>query len=404
MSETKVVSRRQFFDEVWSMPLGQMSKKYGLSTEALVRACTRHQVPRPPRGYWTSKRAGWASPPPTLGPLDDQQLDSVTLSEEHLSQLPGEDASLRHAVDEEVNRCIEAELAAPPIIVPSRLVQPHPFVATVLAEGLQQRADDRVRRLNRPIPYQRIYDAPRLQANVSAHSAGSFQRACRIMDTLLKAMEARGYQVSGSPDIHGGRTEVTILGVKFDVRLYEPLRREIHLRTPEELESDKRRGGEIGPRYDRVATGRLRLEFRTAGGWTVQAHRQDGDRMKLEATLSELIVAVLRKVDAERQTRRVREEKAAVQRQEQDRQRREQERLNQQAREQQQERLRVEALLAEVKRWRECQEIRLYADQVRRIVTARGTQIEHGSDLDRWLNWVGRVADRLDPLLRYGSS
>jgi hypothetical protein len=66
--------------------------------------------------------------------------------------------------------------------------------------------------------------------------------------------------------------------------------------------------------------------------------------------------------------------------------------------EQQQEDARLEALIAEVKRWRDSQEIRAYLEEVRRVIAARGQVIPPGSKLERWMHWAGAMADRLDPL------
>jgi hypothetical protein len=397
MSDTTTISRRQLYEDIWSTPLGELSRKYGISNEAIARACKRHSVPRPSQGYWSKKRAGWADPPPPLLPADDPRLDTVTLAEEHPEDVPDIVGPLRHAVDDEVNRRIEEELAGPPIIVPDRVRSPHRFVAASIEEHAQRMADERRRKSN-PTSYHSREIEPRVRANVSAHSKETRERAYRIMDTLFTALEERGYEVGGTPEKFGGTTLVTVLGVKFDVRLHEPCRRQVHLLTPDEQRKKEQNGYSYAPSHDKIPTGRLCLEFRTEGGWMVLAHRQDGERVRLENSLKDLIVAVLRKVDLERQAEREREQKRAVQREAEAQQRCEEERRKQMALEQQQEEARLEALLAEVKRWRDSQEIRAYLEEVRRVIAARGQVIPPGGKLERWMHWAGAMADRLDPL------
>ena len=88
----------------------------------------------------------------------------------------------------------------------------------------------------------------------------------------------------------------------------------------------------------------------------------------------------------------------AGQREAEARQRQEAQRQKELALAAEQEHARVQALLAEVKRWRDSQEIRAYLDEVRRVIAARGQVIEPGSKLERWMDWAGSVAHTLDPL------
>jgi hypothetical protein len=397
MSDNTTMTRRQLYEEIWSTPLGELSAKYGLPSEVFARACKRHSIPRPSLGYWSKKRAGWADPPPPLPPMGDPELETVSLTEEHPDDEPDLAGPVRHAVDDEVNRRIEEELAAPPILVPARLQSPHRFVAATIQERVQREADDS-RRKKDPSSYHVQEVEPQIRANVSAHSKETRERAYRIIDTLFKALEERGYEVGGTPERFGGTTLVTVLGVVFDVRLHEPCRRQVHLLTPDEQRRKKQFGSVYAPAHDMVPTGRLCLEFRTQGGWMVLAQRQDGERVKLENSLKDLIVAVLRKVDAELQAVRDRERKAEVQREAEARQRQEAQREKELALAAEQEKARVQALLAEVKRWRDSQEIRAYLDEVRRVIAARGQVIEPGSKLAHWMDWAGSLAHTLDPL------
>ena len=396
MSDT-TMTRRQLYEAVWSTPLGELAAKYGLRSEVLARACKRHNIPRPPAGYWPKKRAGWADPPPPLPPTVEPELDTVILTDVPDDEEPEMAEPVRHAVDDEVTRRIEEELAAPPILVPQRMRSPHPFVAAAILEHEQEEADE-LRRKKHPQSYSFQQPEPQIRANVSAHDKQTRDRAFRIMDTLLKALEERGYDVGGKPERYGGTTLVTVLGMVFDVRLYEPCRRQVHLLTPEEQQRKKQYGSVYVPAHDTVPTGKLCLEFRTHGGWMVLAHRKDGERVRLENTLNELIVSVLRKVDAERQAERERERKAAIQREAELRKQAEAEHGRQLALAAEQEQARVQELLAEVKRWRDSREIMAYLDEIRRLVAARGHVIQPESKLAHWMHWAEGVATSLNPI------
>jgi hypothetical protein len=397
MSDTTTISRRQLYEDIWSTPLGELSRKYGISNEAIVRACKRHSIPRPGSGYWSKKRAGWADPPTPLPPADDPRLETVTLTEEHPDDVQDEAVPVRHAVDDEVNRRIEQELAAAPIVVPEKLRSPHRLVAAAMAEHSLREADER-RRKSDPINYSRGAIEPKVRANVSAHSKETRDRAYRIMDTLLNALEERGYDVGGPPQEFGGTTLVNVLGMTFDVRLHEPCRRKVHLLTPDEQERKKKYGSVFAPAHDSVPTGRLCLEFRCQNAVFVLAHRKDGERVRLEDSLKDLIVAVLRKVDEERQAARERARRDSVRRDAETRQKQEADRQQGLIVDQEEEDARVRGLLAEVKRWRDSQEIQAYLEHIRRVISERNQTIRPGSDFERWMAWADSVATRLDPL------
>ena len=49
------INRKELYKKVWEMPITQLSKEYGLSDVGLAKICKKHNVPRPPRGYWARK-------------------------------------------------------------------------------------------------------------------------------------------------------------------------------------------------------------------------------------------------------------------------------------------------------------------------------------------------------------
>jgi hypothetical protein len=45
-------------DLVWSKPMIKVAEEFKISDVALKKACDRHRIPTPPRGYWAKKEAG----------------------------------------------------------------------------------------------------------------------------------------------------------------------------------------------------------------------------------------------------------------------------------------------------------------------------------------------------------
>jgi hypothetical protein len=57
------LTRQELYDRVWAEPVDTLTKEYGLSNVGLGKACRRHDIPVPPRGYWARKAAGQRVPP-----------------------------------------------------------------------------------------------------------------------------------------------------------------------------------------------------------------------------------------------------------------------------------------------------------------------------------------------------
>jgi len=54
----KELTRKAMYDLVWARPMTKVAEEFGISDVALKKACTKHRVPTPPRGYWAKKDAG----------------------------------------------------------------------------------------------------------------------------------------------------------------------------------------------------------------------------------------------------------------------------------------------------------------------------------------------------------
>jgi hypothetical protein len=55
---TQTLTRKQLYDLVWSKPMTKLARDYGLSDIGLAKVCKKHDIPRPPPGYWAKKRVG----------------------------------------------------------------------------------------------------------------------------------------------------------------------------------------------------------------------------------------------------------------------------------------------------------------------------------------------------------
>jgi hypothetical protein len=73
--KTTTVTRKQLYDLVWSEPMRRLAMRYGISDVGLAKICRKHNIPRPPRGYWAQKEFGKAPLQVTLpNPSDDCKI------------------------------------------------------------------------------------------------------------------------------------------------------------------------------------------------------------------------------------------------------------------------------------------------------------------------------------------
>ena len=73
------ISRRDLYNRVGSTPMNKLARELDISDVGLAKACRRHNIPRPSRGYWAKLAAGKASPKPGLPPakIDTVEFDAA---------------------------------------------------------------------------------------------------------------------------------------------------------------------------------------------------------------------------------------------------------------------------------------------------------------------------------------
>jgi hypothetical protein len=46
------LTRQELYDLVWSRPIREIAKDFGISDVAVAKHCRKHDIPRPGVGYW----------------------------------------------------------------------------------------------------------------------------------------------------------------------------------------------------------------------------------------------------------------------------------------------------------------------------------------------------------------
>lgn len=169
------------YEEVWAEPVQRVARRYGVSGVALAKTCRRLAVPVPPRGYWARLRAGSAPSKPALPPLQRGMRSQIVV--EAVAPSPAKDQQPKPDI--------------PQIKVPAALRWPHPLVARA-AEHLKSGRG-----------YHDIHYCRFSRCLDTSASRQNLQRALRIADALLKAMEKAGMSVriTGEAKDYWGRPD-----------------------------------------------------------------------------------------------------------------------------------------------------------------------------------------------------
>jgi hypothetical protein len=75
------MKREELYERVWTTPMSSLAKEFGLSDQGLAKKCRKHQIPRPPVGYWAKVAHGKRVIRPKLPSIADRRLDVVEFDE-----------------------------------------------------------------------------------------------------------------------------------------------------------------------------------------------------------------------------------------------------------------------------------------------------------------------------------
>lgn len=382
MDAPRSVTREELYEQVWSEPVIEVAKKYGISDVALRKRCIKLSIPLPPQGYWLrSRRLGKEDRPP-LPPFKGNDTIEIKKSIKEPSPPPADpeqasEADAGIAFEKRPENLIHVLLT---------LSSPHPLVKharSLLKNTKPSFANDEILR---------VWKDKCLDIRVSK---GSVDRALRIMDALIKALDRRGYPlILNQP--HSGRADyatfASVLGEDVEFYLKESLLK--IERMPEES-SKKSRFPILDayPKHAYIPSSKLMLVIDNIPGEGLRVSWADGAKQKLEECLNDFIVGLLKASVAIR-ARRLKWQQAERERQEAERKRYEQEIRRQE------EEARFQALLKESTNWHLSKQIREYIDAVRELVIKKHGDVQSGSEVEKWLEWAEKKADIIDPLKR----
>jgi len=379
-SEVITVSRQQLYEEVWATPTVTLAKRYGVSDVALSKICRKHKIPKPSPGHWARVAHDKQVKQQPLPAIDDPRLQQI-----HIRKRVGEHG------EESLSPAMQAALAAEKaetncIHVSQHLEALHPLVGRTLKSLHSARKDERG--LVRPIAQQCLDIAV---------GPNSIERAVRIMDALVKALEGRGYPVTILEKERKRLTCVKVMDETLHIQMKEGTNRTERQLTPaQKKEREQSPWMHRWPQYDYVPSGRLALHI-TSDDYLGDSRKiwADGGKQRLENCLNSFICGLSTAAQAIKAARAERERwKQEWAERERRRQEEEKRRLEEEAR--------IQDLIAKVTSWDTNRKIRQFLAAAEEAITEKHGSLQASSELSRWLSWARRYADAIDPLASSG--
>jgi hypothetical protein len=360
------ITRQQLYEHVWSKPIRQLAKEYGLSDVGLSKLCRRHNIPLPPMGYWMKVSHDIYPPRPPLPPAPPETPESI-----EIKPTP-QRAEKREKYPDLMKECDAIRRDGLQVELPKSMNDLHPLLkhAHQLLKKSRPDSDGRIH------PWRGC-------ANILV-SPQTLDRAIRITHALFRLLESQGFIVSVREEERNG-TYVRILGEELRISMKEKVKRTERVQT-----------SEFDHKYEFHPIGTLFFETGLYYGEGLQHRWEDNPSSQLEDKLVDindgLIQIALRQ--------RIKQlEWDEIERSE------EKERKLREATEQQRkdEQTRFKRLVQDASDWHTSNTIRSYINAVRASMKFDETP-EAKAELEQWLEWAKGKADELDPLVNQVAS
>ncbi|SOY54115.1 hypothetical protein CBM2588_A40050 [Cupriavidus taiwanensis] len=314
------MKRSELHEKVWATPMTKLAKELGISDVGLAKACRRHAIPVPPRGYWAKLKVGKN---PARTPLPAPELDVAV----HFSTTSHEEQARLNAIAAHHVEMLQAQarLAAsrPPTVFATTLDNAHPLVKVTqrycqripkLIENSRRESYD-IRRAaisqDRPPPekhgrYNLIHRGC-LDINASLEP---MDWILRFHATLLRSLTDGGMTILRLDEDHrqtsrrpeSPSTEMRFKGESLTFKFSEGYRR-VRL-TPSEL-AEKKKESPWARDVELRPSGNFTFTFE---GTEHQASKAwQGSQEKLEAQIDEIVCTAFHLISLHPQLRRDRE-------------------------------------------------------------------------------------------------
>lgn len=184
--EPYFLSREALYIKVWETPAVKLTKEFGVSDVAITKMCRRLEIPKPPKGYWRRIETGSKKTIPPLPKPSEKAQNGVWIypkSEEKTLEF-NEEFRKKQILEEKIAETLENSKLIEVKVLGS-LFNPHELVLKT-KEAFSGKQTNRFGFLSAG------RNAKHLDVSVSKKH---FDRALRIMDAIIKAVEKSGFGV-----------------------------------------------------------------------------------------------------------------------------------------------------------------------------------------------------------------
>lgn len=389
ITSVETLSREVLYEKVWAEPMLQLARSFGIPTTALAKICRKLSVPVPGRAYWWKRELKLPVEQTPLPPLEEHEKQPTSLGRSERPIRPPRQLS------ETEKRIADEKKDENRIVVAEQLVAPHSLIEQTQRSLANAKADSEGMVCPKAKGCLNICVGPE-----------SIDRALRIMDALVKALEARGYVVTVSNEKDKERgTQVCASDESIRFSLIELTDRRVKELTPSEKREREKDFHHLlwrsTPEYIRFPNGRLMLRIDNYSG-SLRHRWSDCSTDRLEDRLNRFTIAVIRVAEDMKRSRLEAEERKRIWEEgapererlqkEQERQRREEEQRKRT------EEWRAKTIEAKLVEWQHVQQLHAFIAAVRAEAMRRDGEIPDGSDVAQWLTWAEGYAAQHDPI------
>lgn len=380
----KSFTRREFYDLVWSKPMTELAKEFGLSDVALHKTCKRHRIPTPGLGYWNKVAAGKPVVKKSFHEISEGSLNRVVVGESFHEKLPEPVKKARKLAQERVQQGSVATASE---------AADHPAVAR-LRQKLQT---------GRAMEYTTVHaNGPQyFDVNVAPTS---LDRAFNVLNVIAKEAEANGHKLQSDKN----HLAINVEGEVVSFSIVEKTDKVPHVQTDAETAAlakwqktydlkVKREGWAMTydklqiPEHDLKPNGLLVLELDVKDTYLRGFRRKfsDGKGQALEKLIPQIMIGIATCAAAAKERREYLECRDREYEEEKQRRRMKERRENL-------EKKRIEYLNKHMTNLHRAAEIRAFAA----AVESRTNDIDNGADkilTMNWVKWAREYADEIDP-------
>lgn len=401
------LTRKQIYDEVWSISISGMVKKYDVSYSLLYKQIKDANIPIPPKGYWTKKEFGKETVVAELKGNPDKVVelykrmpfiskskdDTKVLAEEKIvinthQAIIENEAKENDAANSNYNGEYDAIL---PFLSDDEKEQLFVAVSNVKITDEKERLHSKIiahrkriesweKEFKKQTPYQQKQSkntAPYLKYDVAD---SSLPRVFRIIDSLIKAMKPLGVDLDDNLCFHYKTDYIKLNFSEATTEMPHELTKEERMSLLKYEDERKRYRWASKPqirKYDHIHNGRISI------GIGLKRRFRDGKSITLEEQLGDMMIAIFIAINDAKIAREEREEA--------ERKRREEQRKREELRERYNEEVELTLALEN-----QAEDFAM-ACKIRALINEVESKGDNDSEISEWIMWAKAKADWYDP-------